>query len=60
MRKAILIVAYNRSKILLSNLQNLKKCKNYYTFKKVLVFGDIIAQRKDFLQEYLILDLILG
>jgi hypothetical protein len=40
MRKAILIVAYNRSKILLSNLQNLKKCKNYYTFKKVLVLQD--------------------
>ena len=40
MKRAILIVAYNRSKILLNNLKNLKRCKNYYAFKKVLVLQD--------------------
>ena len=40
MNKTILIVAYNRNKILLSNLKKLKNCKNYYKFKKVLVLQE--------------------
>ena len=40
MNQAILIVAYNRYKILINNLKHLKKCKNYQNFHKVLVLQD--------------------